>query len=321
MHVNGQTPILKVSAWSLSVCICVCVVVLVEAGSSGMWCWRSRWSCRRSCCISLLEVIAFLLEEHLTWASGSPGWTFRLTGRIPDGSDHWLTVSHRVIYTSCTHGFTHFNSAPLNSEISFLHRFQEKKYCVKKKEHCSEFKRLNFKCLTIVAVSSQVAYFPHVLQPDLSASLSEQEGTQSETDHRHFQLGRLRPGVTHTLPPAHLPKSPVSGPGPLQGNKSTVDSDTWHRLFSFHQRWKEELWPGTTTGRNHRPDQERLRFSFGSEKKVPAVLAGTFLHHEHMLTFPFVVVMKRSNDCLLPVSVAADMKRLADGAGETHTHN
>lgn len=51
------------------------------------------------------------------------------------------------------------------------------------------------------------------------------------------------------------------------------------------------------------------------------MLAGTFPHHEHMLTFPFVLVMKRSNDCLLPVSVAADMKRLEDGAGETHTHH
>lgn len=45
-----------------------------------------------------------------------------------------------------------------------------------------------FSGLIIVAVSSQVASFSHLLQSDLSASISEQEGTQSETDHRHLQL-------------------------------------------------------------------------------------------------------------------------------------
>lgn len=53
--------------------------------------------------------------------------------------------------------------------------------------------------LTGPCVSPQVAHLSHLLQSDLSAAVSNQEGAQAQTDHRHLQLRGLRPGVTGRL--------------------------------------------------------------------------------------------------------------------------
>lgn len=57
--------------------------VCVAPGASGMWCWPSPWSYRRSCSTSPQEVTVFLLEGWQTSTSKSQRSTFRLTGRFP----------------------------------------------------------------------------------------------------------------------------------------------------------------------------------------------------------------------------------------------
>lgn len=50
----------------------------------------------------------------------------------------------------------------------------------------------------------QVANLPHLLQPDLPAAIPDQEGAQTQADHRHLQLGGLWSGVTPDLDPQDL---------------------------------------------------------------------------------------------------------------------
>lgn len=42
----------------------------------------------------------------------------------------------------------------------------------------------------------QAANLPHLLQPAVPAAIPDQEGAQTQADHRYLQLGGLWPGVT-----------------------------------------------------------------------------------------------------------------------------
>lgn len=109
--------------------------------------------------------------------------------------------------------------------------------------------------LIIVSVSSQVASFSHLLQSDLSASLSEQEGTQSEADHRYLQLWRLWPGVTHTALPAHLPKPLVQDVEPCRRRSQQfvfLPSQMKRATLTWSNRVKTTSW---TRSREEREDQ------------------------------------------------------------------
>lgn len=87
------------------------VFVCVAPGASGTWCWRSLWSCRRSCSTSPQEATAFPSEEWPTSTSKSPRSKFRPTGgfHTPTEPRPELTASTDSVKHSEQHITTTFS--------------------------------------------------------------------------------------------------------------------------------------------------------------------------------------------------------------------
>lgn len=146
------------------------------SGHSGMWCWPSLWSSRRSCCISQQEVTVSLWEEWPTSTSKSPRLMHPPTGEI-------LQMSSLCSFLLIVNILKSTKSRP--PLISC--------YC-----HIWFISNSNFEQTWIhhlPFLPLQVAYISHMFQPDLPATIQKQKRTEAEVNYCHFKCGGIWTGV------------------------------------------------------------------------------------------------------------------------------